>query len=86
MAVTWVSVAVTGLAVIVALGGLAWGRHVIREAKEDAKQEAERLIAKWLRDEAPKIIREGADGIRASSLDFGDTLENAADQVGRAAG
>lgn len=57
VATTWVAVGITALAIVVAIAGFAWGRAIVREAKEDARDEANRLINAWLLDQAPRIIR-----------------------------
>lgn len=85
VAVTWVAVGITGLAILMAAIGFAWGRVVVREAKEDAREEANRLISEWLRDEAPRIIRDGRNSLSEPQSPFDDP-DDASDQIGKAAG
>ena len=77
------------LAVAGILAGLAWGRAVAlkaeNEARTEAKKCADELIAKWLAEEAPGIIRAHLDALGNASLGKGDDDE-AADDIGKEAG
>lgn len=84
--VGWCAVAITALAIVVAFGGFAWGRAITREATSDAREEAKRIIDKWLRDEAPRLLREGKGGLESSNGSLDETGKNADDAMGEAAG
>lgn len=71
------------ITVIVTIVGYQWGKVVVREAKADAREEANRLMQDFLRTEAPRIIREGGarlqtpdDGLNQTP-DISDTIAEA---------
>lgn len=53
---TAIAVAGVLLTFIFFFGGLAWGKYIGREAKEEARQ----CVEEWLKKEAPKVAREEA--------------------------
>lgn len=85
-AFAWGSLIVAIMAFIMAL---AWGRIVTaraeKEARDEAKKCANELIAKWLAEEAPQIIRLNVEIITNATLGTGND-ETAADDIGKEAG
>jgi large-conductance mechanosensitive channel len=85
-AFAWGSLIVAIMAFIMAL---AWGKIVTaraeKEARDEAKKCANELIAKWLAEEAPQIIRLNVEIITNATLGNGND-EKAADDIGKEAG
>ncbi|MFN3228595.1 MAG: hypothetical protein ACK41P_01945, partial [Asticcacaulis sp.] len=77
------------LGLIGILGAIGWGfivRHwASNEARKAAKQCAEEMIAKWLSEKAPGIIRQHVEYLNNASLGSDDDAE-AADEMGKEAG
>lgn len=85
-AFTWGSLL---LAVIAIAGSIGWGWVVRVWAEKEARKEAtdcvEKLMAKWLAEEAPQIVRRNVELLQNASL--GDTDDEfAADEIGKEAG
>ena len=76
------------VAIILFVGGLAWGKVIAqnaeREARDMAKVYAEDHISKWLANSAPGIIRERVDLIIDATLGP-DNDADAADEIGKGA-
>jgi hypothetical protein len=85
-AFTYGSLLVAAVAIVAAIG---WGflvRHwAEREAKKEAQECVDRMMAKWLSEEAPQIIRKHVDNLGNASLGTDDD-EKAADEMGKEAG
>lgn len=87
VALTWGAIifAVLSLAI-----GFAWMRSVTREAKAEALEAVQDKIDKWLREEAPRLLRDGGEMLRYHTEDLNpETPEmdkDAADKIGEAAG
>ncbi len=77
------------LALVAILGGAAWGFVVKvwaeREARKEAAECVNRLMAKWLAEEAPGIVRQHVENLRNASLGSTDD-DDAADEMGKEAG
>lgn len=72
--------------IVVGVGGYQWSKLIIREAKADARDEANTLISAFIANDAPRIVREGAAGLQSSGLDIDNSAEHASDEIGEAAG
>ena len=77
------------LALITLVSAAGWGYIVKQRAEEEArsiaKACAEQLIAKWLAEDAPGIVRRKVDMLGDASLGAGDDAK-AADEMGEVAG
>lgn len=77
------------LAIVALIGAVAWGYLVKgwaeKEARKEAKECADDLIAKWLSGEAPKIVRQHVEFLQNTAVGKGDD-DKAADEMGAAAG
>ncbi len=77
------------LALVAVVAAIGWGflvRHwAEREAKREAAECVNRLVDKWLVEEAPQIVRKHVELLQNASLG-GDDDEAAADEMGKEAG
>ena len=77
------------LALVAVLAAIGWGflvRHwAEREAKKEAAECVDRLMDKWLVEEAPQIVRKHVELLQNASLG-GDDDQAAADEMGKEAG
>lgn len=85
-ALSWGGVILGALAII---AGFAWSKLVRRDAEEEARKAAkecvDKLMADWLANEAPGIIRRHVENLGDASL--GSTNDGAAaDEMGKEAG
>ena len=86
-AFTWGALFLAVIAIVAALG---WG-YLIRvwaekEAKYEAQECAKREINRWLKEEAPQIIRKHVELLRNTSIGPNTDDDKAADEMGKEAG
>lgn len=85
-AFAWGSILLALVAIAAAAG---WGYLVKRWAEDEARKEASecvnKLMEKWLAEEAPQIIRRNVELLQNASLGSDDDAE-AADEMGKEAG
>lgn len=85
-AFAWGAILLALVAVVAAVG---WGflvRHwAEREARKEAADCVQKLMDKWLAEEAPQIVRKNVELLRNTSLGSDDD-DKAADEIGKEAG
>lgn len=85
-AFTWGSILLALVAIVAAVGWGFWVRHwAEREARKEAAECVDRLMNKWLAEEAPQIIRKNVELLQNASFGSGDD-DAAADEMGKEAG
>jgi hypothetical protein len=69
--------------------GYQWAKVVVREAKDDAKIVATNIataaIEEFLKNDAPKLIRDGRAGLQSTGSDLNVTQDDASDKIGEVA-